>query len=312
MRTSALVNFLKRERIDVVFAEYGMVGALVTEACELANVPLIIHFHGADAHHRKTVSEYQDLYRKAFRYASSIIAVSGDMVEALVKLGAPRDKIIKSSCGVDTDKFPKIDISHSNRNFLSIGRFVEKKSPGSVVKAFKLVVQKFPDAKLWMVGQGPLFNETKKLINELALDNSIILTGVLNTEDIKKHIQRSRCFVQHSVTTEDGDMEGTPVTVLEAGSSGLAIVSTLHAGIKDAVINGETGYLVPEHDIEGMGAYMNKMASDVELASSLGLKEAAYIRQNFNIKDRIETLTTALFQALKNNHGKKADKYDNQ
>jgi len=308
VRTKALVSYLKRECIDVVFAEYGMVGALVTEACKIADVPLVIHFHGADAHHRKTVLEYGDLYKKAFGYASAIIAVSADMVEALVKLGAPRDKIILASCGVDTEKFPIVDISHSNKNFLAIGRFVEKKSPGSVVRAFKLVSEKFPDAKLWMVGWGPLFNETKKLINELGLDDKVILTGVLDSEEIKKLMQKSRAFVQHSVTTEDGDMEGTPVTILEAGSSGLAIVSTLHAGIKEAVINGETGYLVPEHDIKGMAAYMIKIAGDVKQASALGIKESAYINKNFNIKDRIDKLSAALYRSLENNHDKKGNK----
>ena len=107
--------------------------------------------------------------------------------------------------------------------------------------------------------------------------------------------------MQHSVTTAEGDQEGTPVTILEAGASGLAIVSTLHAGIKEAVINGETGYLVPEHDIKGMAGYMIKIAGDVKLAASLGEKEAAHIRKNYDIRDRINTLTALLKQAIKKN-----------
>ena len=299
VRTKALASYFKREHIDVVLAEYGMVGASVTEACNLANVPLVIHFHGADVYHRETVIAYRDLYQSAFKFASALVAVSKDMVEELVRMGAPREKIINSSCGVDPAKFPLIDISNSKRNFLAVGRFVEKKSPQSVVSAFKKVVGKYPDAKLWMVGQGPLFDETKSLINELGLESYITLTGVLNTGEIKKLLQQSRSFVQHSVTAANGDMEGTPVTILEAGSSGLAIVSTLHAGIKEAVINGETGYLVPEHDVEGMAEYMIKIAGDVELASSLGIKESAHINKNYNINDRINILATILQQSIK-------------
>jgi len=301
VRTNALVNYFKAQKIDIVFAEYGMVGAMVTKACKNANVPLIIHYHGADVHHRETVSQYINLYKKAFDYASWLIAVSDDMVEELKRLGAPTKKIVKASCGVDTETFPKLDISQSHRNFLSVGRFVEKKSPASIVKAFKLVNEKFPDAKLWMIGNGPLFEETKRLVTELGLAHSIILTGVLKTDKVKELMKKTRCFVQHSVTAANGDKEGTPVTILEAGSSGLAIVSTLHAGIKEAVINGETGYLVDEYDVEGMAAYMIKIAEDVTLASKLGEKEAAYIRENYEIKDRIITLTDLINRAINKN-----------
>jgi colanic acid/amylovoran biosynthesis glycosyltransferase len=298
VRTNALVKYFKVQKIDIVFAEYGMVGAMVTEACRQADIPLIIHFHGADAHHKQTVTEYNELYKKAFAYASWLIAVSGDMVEALKDLGAPAGKIVKASCGVDTEAFPQLDISKTERNFLMVGRFVEKKSPSSVVKAFKLVHEKFPDARLWMVGQGPLLDETKKLVINLALEKSITLTGALKTDGIKQLLQQSRCFVQHSVTAHNGDKEGTPVTILEAGSSGLAIVSTRHAGIKEAVINGETGYLVEEYDIQGMADCMIKIAGDALLASQLGVKEAAYIRANYEIKDRIITLSGLIEQAL--------------
>ena len=299
VRTKALFEYLKREKIDVVFAEYGMVGALVTDACKLANVPLVVHFHGADAHHRQTVEKYLHLYQKMFAYGSAFVAVSAEMVEALKKLGAPAGRIINASCGVDPLAFPQLDIKNTDKAFLSIGRFVEKKSPQSVVQAFKIVVEKHSDARLTMVGSGPLFDQTRALADELMVADKITFTGVLKQPQIKELLRKTRCFVQHSVTAASGDKEGTPVTILEAGSSGLAIVSTQHAGIKEAVINGETGYLVPEHDIKGMAHYMIRIAEDVQLAASLGAKEAQHIRQNYDIRDRINTLTTALRQAIK-------------
>ncbi|OCX50669.1 hypothetical protein BEL04_23160 [Mucilaginibacter sp. PPCGB 2223] len=298
VRTNALVAYLKKEEIDAVFVEYGMVGAMVTEACRLAGVPLIIHFHGADVHHRKTVETYFDLYQEAFKYASAFISVSVDMIGALIELGAPAEKIHLASCGVDTEAFPQLDISGTARNFLSVGRFVEKKSPASVVKAFKIVADQLPDAKLWMVGEGPLFEETKAQVSQLGLGEKINLTGPLPSDGIKKLFGQTRCFVQHSVTAANGDKEGTPVTILEAGSSGLPIVSTFHTGIKQAVIHEKTGYLVPEHDIEGMAAHMIKIAQDLPLAIALGNAGAAHVRRNYDIKDRINTLTEIIYKAI--------------
>ena len=301
VRTKALVGYLKKQKIDIVFAEYGMVGASVTEACKKAKVPLVIHFHGVDVYQRETVKKYAALYKKAFEYGSAFISVSSEMIEGLKNLGAPAEKIHLASCGVNTSAFPMFNISNTGKTFLFVGRFVEKKSPMSLVKAFKLVVDRFPDAKLWMVGGGPLFEETKILIRELHLENHITLTGVLKTDEIKKLMVQSRCFVQHSVTAKNGDREGTPVTILEAGSSGLAIVSTQHAGIKEAVIDGVTGYLVPEHEIEAMAYYMIKIAGDVELAAELGEMGAAHIRKNYDINDRIKTLSDILYKAINRN-----------
>jgi len=300
VRTRALAKYLTANKIDVVFVEYGMVGALVTEACQIANVPLVIHYHGADVHHTATIDKYLELYKKSFAYASALIAVSGDMAKALVALGAPADKITVASCGIDPDAFPQLDISQTGRAFLAVGRFVEKKSPTSVVKAFKLVLDEFSDATLKMVGVGPLFDQTKELVSQMQLENSVTLLGAQNQAQVKALLGESRCFVQHSVTAKDGDKEGTPVTILEAGSSGLAIVSTQHTGIKEAVINGETGYLVPEHDIEGMARYMKMIAADVSLAVNLGAREATYIRENYDIQSRIRSITKLLKQAIAN------------
>ena len=301
IRTFALRDYFISQKIDAVFAEYGMVGASVTEACRLANLPLIIHFHGADVYHRETVADYRDLYQEAFNYASAFIAVSADMANDLKKMGAPADKVYTASCGIDTNEFPLLDISHSEKDFLFVGRFVEKKSPLSLVKAFKIVIEKYPDARLWMVGTGPLFEDTKKLIAQLSLNDNIILTGVLKSSQIRELMKRMRAFVQHSVTAANGDKEGTPVTVLEASSSGLPVVSTRHSGIKEAVIDGETGFLTDEYDIEGTARNMIDLAASPELAFKLGRAARAHMIRNYDINLRIALLDKVIQNSISDN-----------
>lgn len=300
VRTRALYNYLKKYKIDAVFAEYGMVGASVTEACKMAAVPLIIHFHGADVYHRDTVAAYADLYQEAFKYASAFIAVSVDMAATLKEMGAPADKVFTASCGVDTSAFPLLDISASAKDFLSVGRFVEKKSPQSLVKAFKIVLEKEPDARLWMAGSGPLFEETQTLIAELGLKEQITLTGVLKPEEIRELMKRMRAFVQHSVTAANGDKEGTPVTVLEASSSGLPVVSTRHSGIKEAVIDGQTGFLVDEYDITGMAERMITLADSAALAVQMGKAARNHMIANYDIHLRIALLDSIIQSSITN------------
>lgn len=304
VRTLALRDYFIDQKIDVVFAEYGMVGASVTEACRLANLPLIIHFHGADVYHRQTVADYHDLYQKAFKYGSAFIAVSADMAKDLIEMGAPADKVYTASCGIDTNAFPLLDILGSGRDFLFVGRFVEKKSPQSLVKAFKIVTGKYPDARLWMVGIGPLFEDTKKLISQLQLNDNVTLTGVLKSQEIRELMKRMRAFVQHSVTAANGDKEGTPVTVLEASSSGLPVVSTRHSGIKEAVIDEETGFLTDEYDVKGTAQNMIKLAASPALAVNLGKAGRDHMVKNYDINKRIALLDSLIQNSITPNRSK--------
>jgi len=294
----ALCNYLIKQKIDVVLAEYGMVGARVTAACQMANVPLVVHFHGADAHHRPTVEKYKNTYKTMFRYAKAIIVVSEAMREALLELGAPDEKLFLNPYGVDVGKFSPGNVLQSERAFLASGRFVPKKAPIITVCAFKLLLDTCADSHLWMVGDGPLLNATKQKAAELGISENITFTGVLSSNQIAQLLRKMRCFVQHSVTALDGDMEGTPNTILEASASGLPVVSTRHAGIKEAVIDGKTGLLCAEYDTEAMAKNMIAIAKSKELAEKLGSAGRKHILLNYNMKDRIKTLDNLIQQSI--------------
>jgi glycosyltransferase involved in cell wall biosynthesis len=103
-------------------------------------------------------------------------------------------------------------------------------------------------------------------------------------------MQHARCVVQHSVVAPSGDSEGTPLTILEAGATGLPVVSTRHAGIPDVVIEGATGFLVDEHDEESMAQHMIRLAQDPDLAGVMGRAARAHIQKNFSKARRLASL----------------------
>jgi colanic acid/amylovoran biosynthesis glycosyltransferase len=299
VRDRALKHWLQREQVDVVLAEYGFTGAMIAPACEKAGVPLVMHFHGADAHHFKTVAKYRPFYTASFRYAAKIIGVSGDMMNALRKLGAPEEKLVLLPYGVDTRQFTECPVAASAKNFLCAGRFVEKKSPLSVLRAFRQVLASHGDAHLWMAGDGPLLPRAQELAHELGISESVTFTGVLPHREVAGLMQRMRCYVQHSVTAADGDMEGTPNTILEASGSGLPVVSTRHAGIKEAIREEQTGFLVDEHDIDGMAEGMIRFAGDAQLAAQMGRAGRNYILEHYSIDGQIRKLHQLIAEAVK-------------
>jgi colanic acid/amylovoran biosynthesis glycosyltransferase len=300
----ALRGFLRRNRVDAVLAEFAPTATLVMDVCNQMNIPLIAHFHGFDAYRRSTLESYGKLYEQLFKTAAAIVAVSHDMQAQLIKLGAPAQKVHYNSCGVDPSVFKDADPLHSPPTFVAAGRFVNKKAPHLTLLAFQQVVAEVPEARLIMIGDGPLWDACYQMMDALGLSHAVELPGVLSHVEVARTMQNTRAFVQHSLQPQDGDSEGTPVAVLEAGAAGLPVVATRHAGIKDAVIEGKTGLLVDEGDVTGMAEQMIRLARDPQLAADLGNAARERIKSEFSMQRSIEKLWTIIETAIQRSASK--------
>jgi colanic acid/amylovoran biosynthesis glycosyltransferase len=289
-----LKRFLLKHQVDVVLAEYGPTGAAVMDACLQAGVPLLVHFHGFDLYHRATLEQYGSHYKRMFSAAKALITVSHEMKQRLHDLGAPIDKVFYNSYGVDTSLFFGADPAHAGPVCVAVGRFVDKKAPYLTVLAFKQVVSKCPDARLIMIGDGPLWQSCKQLAQALGLEGAIELLGQRPHAEIATIMRSARMFVQHSVLAADGDSEGTPVAVLEAGASGLPVVATRHAGIRDVVVEGQTGLLVDEGDVEGMAAGIIQLVQDPVFAARIGTAGRERICAQFSMEKSMAGLCSII------------------
>ena len=135
---------LRSIRAQVVLAEYGRTGTQLMKACELADVPLVVHFHGVDAYSRETLSQTHQAYSRLFRQAVAVVAVSDHMRDQLIRLGAPAAKIHVIPYGVDLSLFEGARPDLAPRHFLAVGRFVEKKAPHITLLAFRQILQNTP------------------------------------------------------------------------------------------------------------------------------------------------------------------------
>jgi colanic acid/amylovoran biosynthesis glycosyltransferase len=282
--TKLFSNYLIKQNIDVVFANYGPMGASLMDACERSKVKLYVQFLGFDATEHKILEQYGEAYKIMFEKANGIVVVSNDMKNQLVKLGANGNKILVNSCGVEIDKFKAEFPKNVPPIFISVARFTAKKGPIFTIKAFAKVVEKVPNAKLIMVGDGGLLENAKQLATELKIESNIDFLGKKSPAEIAVLQNEARVFVQHSMVAESGDSEGTPVAILEASASGLPIISTFHGGIKDAVIHKKSGYLVNEGDWELMANYMIELANDANKSNEMGSAGRKHIEENYETK----------------------------
>ena len=299
-RKKAMSRYLREHHIEALLVEYGPTATYILDVCKKNKVPLIVHFHGRDAYHYKTLARFGKKYPALFDYSASIISVSADMNQQLIALGAPAEKLVLNPCTPNTHLFNYQDIGNNPPVFITVGRFAAKKGPEYVIKAFGKVAEQIPGAKMLMVGEGELWETCKHLSRDLGLSEKIEFLGSCSPAKVAELHHQARVFVQHSRRAEDGDSEGTPVSVLEAMKSGLPVVSTRHAGIKDVVLEGETGFLVEEGDWEAMAEAMVQLAKDPGLAAAMGKKGSARANAHYTMEQHIQRLADAIQAAIDN------------
>jgi glycosyltransferase involved in cell wall biosynthesis len=280
--TAAYITAFRRLRPDAVLAEYGPTGTLVFDACHKLAIPLIVHFHGYDASIHQVLRDHAETYRAMFLQSQAVIAVSRSMQAKLISLGALQETVHYNPYGIDCKNFGGANPASAQPVFLAVGRFVEKKAPQLTISAFAAVHRDCPEARLRMIGDGPLLDVARQTAVDLGLTEAITFLGPQPHEVVQKEMRSARAFVQHSVEAANGDCEGTPVGILEALASGLPVVSTRHAGIPDVIIDGKVGFLVAEKDVDGMAQRMSLLIRQPELAGQIGAAAREHIVSNFS------------------------------
>jgi colanic acid/amylovoran biosynthesis glycosyltransferase len=292
-----IVKSLLDNKIDVVLAEYGTHAHHILPFIKEINLPLVVHFHGYDASMYDVIAKCNS-YSEVFVYANKIIAVSRKMESMLLELGCPKKKLVYNVYG-PRNEFVNVEPQFSKKQFIGIGRFTDKKAPYYTILAFKEVIEKHPNAKLLLAGEGVLLNSCQNLINHYGLEDNIKLLGIIKPEEFIGLLKESLAFVQHSIRAANGDMEGTPLAVLEASASGIPVISTTHAGIMDVVVNKKTGLLSQEHDVEGMAKNMLTLLDNIDDAKKLGALGKINITENYSIGRHINNLDATLLAAVK-------------
>ena len=297
----ALESSFKKEKIDLIFVEYGNNANKILPICKSLNIPMIIHFHGYDIH-IKNIVEDNNRYKELFSYASYIIGVSKSMCNKLQEIGCPKDKIIYTPCAPN-DIFQNIESDFSKLHFLSIGRFVNKKSPLTTIMAFEEALKKHPNAELFFIGDGDLLETCFNYIKVKRLEQNIHLMGVKSPENILNLYKNAYAYIQHSITASNGDAEGTPVAVSEASMVGLPVIATRHEGIKDVILDGQTGLLSDELDIDSMAKNICTLIENKNLAIKMGQAGKKRMLSNFTMEHHINTLNNIIIKTLNKKNG---------
>jgi glycosyltransferase involved in cell wall biosynthesis len=280
---------LKRERIDLIFTEYGPTACAIMRTIEKYKAPLLVHFHGYDVYHLPTVRKHKANYEKLISLQANAIAVSKEMKQELISWGFPSERVIYSPCGCHS-RFVELQVPKERSGFIAVGRMVEKKGPLYTIKAFEMALKNGLKDNLTFIGDGPLMDTCKEYVVENKLGDYIHFLGHQSHDFVLERMLNAKVFLQHSVTSSEGDKEGTPVSVVEAMAVCMPVISTYHAGIQDVVAHGENGFLVREKDIAEMSKYILALAEDEEKCREMGNSGRTSVQKNFTDKAHLAAI----------------------
>jgi colanic acid/amylovoran biosynthesis glycosyltransferase len=296
-------NALTEHKAKLIHSHFGPNGITILPLAKKLDIPLIVTFHGYDiALARSGQKKYKKQLRSLFEYAGRIITVSRKMKEEIISMGTPGDKVTAHYIGVSPETFRiKNYIKANNRiKFINVSRFAPKKGIEFTLKAFKIAKDRGLNAEINFIGSGPLLNKMKKLTDDLGINDDIKFTGSLNSDKIPELMRNADVFLLHSITAGN-DAEGLPTVVVEAMSSGLPVISTYHQGIPEAVIDGKSGYLIEERNVEKYAEKMLMISKDNLLRQEMGLFNRKRVETEFN-SDIQNNELKKIYNEVINNH----------
>lgn len=286
--------FIGRPGYDVIHSHFGPSGLF---AQRLRNVgalrgPLITTFHGYD------ISSYlrehgRSVYAGLFRHGEAFTCSSDYIRNRLVAAGCDARKIIRFKLGTDLSKFrfrerrPGAD---GQVRILTVARLTEKKGFEYAIAAVAKILPAFPNLHYDIVGDGHLRGRLSQLIQDLGAASGIRLLGWKNEAEVCRAFADSHLFLLASVEGSNGDVEGQGLVLQEAQAMGLPVICTRHNGFSESILEGRSGFLVPERDSDALATTLRHALSQPERWPDLGRTGRDYVEREYDLQERNDAL----------------------
>ena len=307
---TAVGEIVIRERPSVVqlaMASEGYLGLLMKRWMRL---PFVIYAHGNEI--LEAMQSEWDKPRLALRSADRILANSRFTKELVHKIGVDPDRIDIVHPGCDSDRFrphaPEPDLRRrllgghdGDRVVLTIGNLVARKGHDMVIRALPRLCRTIPNVTYLIVGDGPYRTNLEQLAAATGVADRVVFAGRIADRDLPRVYSLGDVFVMPSREQADlCDVEGFGLVFLEANACGKPVVGGRSGGVPDAIVEGQTGFLVDPHDVEEIAATLGRVLGNRELAHRLGqqgreraVREFAWSR----IGDHVQTIVESVCRA---------------
>lgn len=309
---SKVLEIAANPGLDVIHVHYAIPHILSAYAVsKLSGVPYVVTLHGSDAHSLGWTPSFREVMRMTLEEAQAVTTVS-EFLRNIVyeKIGVKREiNVIPNFIDIDAFK-PRRDVRFcldtgciKKRETLNPGN-VEKeerllfhasnyragKRVPELIDAFKIVVDSYPNVQLLIAGDGPQRPEVESRLSALGLKDKVKLLG--KRQDICDLLCCSDIFLLFS------NVEGMPLTVLEAMSCGVPVVTTPVGGTPELVRSGQDGFVTKSLDKEEYAQAVIRLLEDEPLRMKLGAAGRRRVEESFSTNAIVPKYEKLLEQAI--------------
>lgn len=258
------ISIIKKEKPDIVFTFMLKPNIFGVRAAKKAGVKKIFSMvEGAGDVFINSGLKWKiiravvcKMYRKSFKSSDKVFFLNNDDRTEFVSHKLVKDEqcVVIPGIGVDTQRFAYKTIKNY-KTFLMIARMLKTKGVMEYCKAARIIKQKYPDVIFNYLGaEGNIkLSDIQEYIN----DGSINYIGT--TKDVRPYLEDCSVFVLPSYR------EGMPMSIMEAEAVGRGVIATNVPGCREAVINGQNGFLVSKQNVSDLVNRIEKLINDKEL-----------------------------------------------
>jgi glycosyltransferase involved in cell wall biosynthesis len=281
---------------ELVHAHFAHNAAWALPFARRHRLPLVVSLHGRDVAAPGGLAEpawwpWWWRRRAVWREAALFLAASDDLAREAVRRGFPRDRVVVHRLGVDLERFrPPPAPALGLPQVLMVGRLVPKKGHEDGLRAFARARAAGLDARLALVGAGPLLPALRRLVAELGLADRVELAGPLAHDAVAARLQRTAVLLAPSVVARDGDRDSGLMVAKEAAACGVPVLATCHGGLPEIVDDGATGALVAEGDWRALGDRLAALLRDPPLRAAWGAAGRLKMEREYDLHARVRAL----------------------
>ena len=280
MAATDLAARARTDGLTHLHAHFGSTATTVARvAARIAGIGYSFTAHAKDIFHADVI--HDDLAVK-LRDAAFVVTVSDYNLDHLRRtFGADADRVVRLYNGLDLAAFaPRL--GSRERRVAAVGRLVEKKGFDVLLAAAARLRDAGTVVPVEIAGTGPELPSLLALRDRLGLQDLVTFHGALPQHRVRELVATSAAFAAPCVVGVDGNRDGLPTVLLESLALGTPVVSTPVTGIPEAVIDGDTGLLVPESDPAALASALARVLDDGALASSLSRRGRAHVEERFD------------------------------
>ena len=291
------LRLMESQRPSLIHAHFGIEGVYALPLAVRLKIPLVTTFHGFDATlstHAMLGSpawfRYPLLRRKLAREGDLFLCASLFIRERLLATGFPESRTHTHYIGVDCQAIRPREDFEERPVILHVARLVEVKGTRCLLRAFATLAQRYDGVQLVIIGDGPLRRPLEALAVSAGIRDRVEFLGALPHADVLAWMRKAAMLVLPGIRTATGREEGLGMVLLEAAATGLPVIGSRVGGIPECILEGRTGFLVPERDEAALAERMGELLDDTVKRRQMGTEGRALVERRFDIHRQTEAL----------------------